>query len=138
MRLPLAAVALLLVSAAAARAQTVVPYNQRVQWAAPPVAIDSSSIQLRVVDVETGRAVPALLCFRSGTEVVTDTSGEVRVSGLRRTNTPAVVLAGRYAQTSLIFYPGKLGRSFATVRLVASDTSSETPTCRDAKYSLTD
>ncbi len=130
--------ALLLLLAPSAEAQERVPYNQRVAFEAPPVALDSSSIELRVVDLVTGKPVPSLVCFYSGRSVVTDTEGGVRVSGLRRTNTWTTVLAGGYEQTSLIFYPGKLGRSYATVRLRASDlqspTASVTPTCRDARW----
>ncbi len=124
---------LLTAVAPTARAQDDVPYNQRVAWQAPPVALDSSSIQLRVVDLATGKPVPSLVCFYRGQEVVTDTEGGVRVSGLRRANIWTTVLAGGYEQTSLIFYPGKLGRSYATVRLRASGTASAAPTCRDAR-----
>lgn len=115
-------------------AQARIPYNQRVQWAPPPVVFDSTTVQLRVVDAVTGEAVPALLCFRNGNEAVTDRGGEVRVSGIRGRNVSAsVVASGRHAE-SLIFQPGMRGRSFATVRLERSGSAPERPTCKDARF----
>lgn len=112
-------------------AQSKVPYNQRVRWAAPPVALDSSTIQIRVVDVETGEPVLALVCVDLGAQIQTDSTGEARVGGLPPGNTPVVVRAPHYEPTSMIFLPGWLGRSFATVRLVRNASATATPSCRD-------
>jgi hypothetical protein len=132
-RLAVSAAVILMVSGGPeASAQSSVPYNQRVTWTAPPSALDSTTVQVLVVDVDTGRPVPALLCFRAGTEVVTDSQGEVRVSGLGRRNVQASILASGYAQTSLIFQPGMRGRSYVKVRLVSNSSAPASPSCRDA------
>ena len=128
----IAALSLIALAGTDLSAQERVPYNQRVVWTAPESPLDSTTVQVRVVDVETGRPVPALLCFRTGTEVVTDTRGEVRVSGLRRRNVQASILASGYEQTSLIFQPGMRGRSNVRVRLTPIDSVSPTPTCKEA------
>lgn len=112
------------------------PYNQRVLFEAPPVALDSGTVQLTVVHATTAAPVRALVCFDSPQVVttVTDESGAVRVSNLRQTNTHVRVLAPGFRETSLIFYPGKRGRSYARVRLVpAPGTETATPSCADGR-----
>jgi hypothetical protein len=125
------AVTVLFASATLAIAQDV-PYNQRVQFEAPPVALDSTSVQLSVVHFGTRAPVRALVCFDSPqvSMAVTDETGAVRVSNLMQTNTHVRILAPGFAETSLIFFPGKLGRSFARVRLVPDASStSPNPSC---------
>lgn len=103
---------------------------------APPVALDSGTVQLTVVHATTAAPVRALVCFDSPQVVttVTDESGAVRVSNLRQTNTHVRVLAPGFRETSLIFYPGKRGRSYARVRLVpAPGTETATPSCADGR-----
>lgn len=129
------AAALLLLAAfeSTATAQDI-PYNQRVRFEAPPVALDSSTVQLSVVHSVTSTPVRALVCFDSpqAQTTVTDEAGAIRVSNLRQTNTHVRVLAPGFRETSLIFYPGKRGRSYATVRLVpAPGTESARPSCAD-------
>lgn len=75
--------------------------------------------------------VLALVCVDLGPEIRTDSTGETRVSGLLPGNTPVVVRAPLYEPTSMIFFPGWLGRSFATVRLVRNPSATATPSCRD-------
>ena len=97
-----------------------VPYNQRVRFEAPPVALDSTTVQLSVVHAVSATPVRALVCFDSpqAQTTATDETGALRVSNLRQTNTHVRVLAPGFRETSLILYPGKLGRSYATVRLI--------------------
>lgn len=133
-RLLCAVVPLVVLAPVQSSAQSEVPSRQRVRWAAPPQALDSTSIQLRIVDFATGKPIPALICFRTGTEVVSDPDGEARVTGLRQTNTWVSVLSSNYEATFLIFFPGKLGRSFATVPLVPSANAPARPTCGDAVW----
>jgi len=128
-----ATVAALLACSSIVSAQDTIPYNQRVRFAAPPVALGPSTIELRVVDAQTGAAVPALVCFYSGQEAVTDSQGQIRVSNLKATNTRVVVRASGFAETSLVFFPGKRGRSFATVRLVADAEAPASPNCAGAQ-----
>ena len=105
---------------------------QRHQYVAADSTLDSLSIQLAVVDYETGEPVPALICLgRSGRhQVVTNSEGAVRVSNLPQTNVPVRVLATGYDGDSLVFFPGKRGRSQARVRLVPNAAAPAEPTCR--------
>lgn len=117
-----------------------VPYNQRVRFEAPPVAVDSSTVQLRVVHVATAAPVRALVCIDSpqARTAVTDETGAVRLHDLRQTNTHVRVVAPGFEETSLIFHPGKRGRSFATVRLVpAPGTERTNPSCADGPRGAT-
>jgi len=104
---------------------------QRHEYVAADSSLDSLSIQLRVVDFETGEPVPALICLgRSGRhQVVTNSEGAVRVSNLPQTNVSVRVLATGYDPDSLIFFPGKRGRSQARVRLVPNAAAPAEPTC---------
>ena len=96
---------------------------QRHQYVAADSTLDSLSIQLAVVDYETGEPVPALVCLgKSGRHQV--------VTNLPQTNVPVRVLATGYDADSLIFYPGKRGRSQARVRLVPNAVAPAEPTCR--------
>jgi hypothetical protein len=125
------AVTVLCASGSLAVAQDV-PYSQRVQFEAPPVALDSNSVQLSVVHFGTRMPVRALVCFDSPQvmTVITDETGAARVSNLTQTNTHVRVLAPGFAEISLIFFPGKLGRSFARVRLIPdANTASTNPSC---------
>lgn len=57
-----ATVVALIVCSSAVTAQDTILYNQRVRWAAPPVGLSPTTIQLRVVDARTGIGVPAFVC----------------------------------------------------------------------------
>ena len=117
-----------------------VPYNQRVRFEAPPVALDSATVQLRVVHVATAAPVRALVCVDSprALSAVTDETGAIRLHHLHPTNTHVRVVAPGFEETSLIFYPGKRGRSYATVRLVpAPGTESAKPSCADGRRGAT-
>lgn len=105
---------------------------QRHEYVAADSTLDSLSIQLTVVDYETGEPVPALICLgRSGRhQVVTNSEGAVRVSNLPQTNVRVRVRATGYGADSLILYPGKRGRSQARVRLVPNAAAPAEPTCR--------
>ena len=118
-------------SASVADAQSRPSSRQRHQYVAADSTLDSLSIQLAVVDFRTGEPVPALVCLgRSGrSQVVTDSRGAVRVSNLPQANIPVRVLATGYDADSLIFYPGKRGRSQALVRLVPNPSAPAEPSC---------
>ena len=133
LRHALRAISTLCVLGTVAEAQQV-PYNQRVIFEAPPVALDSSTIQLSVIHVSSAAPLRALVCIDSPqpAAAVTDASGAVRISNLRQTNTHVRVLAQGFQETSLIFYPGKRGRSYATVRLEPDATPARSGT-RDAR-----
>ena len=132
---------LLLLSALSSRAFAQdVPYNQRVRFEAPPVALDSSTVELRVVHVATAAPVRALVCLDSPQVLtaVTDETGAIRMHNLRQTNTHVRVVAPGFRETSLILYPGKRGRSYATVRLVPQPgTESANPSCADGRRGAT-
>lgn len=127
--------AALLLSATVIAAQEV-PYNQRVRFEAAPLTLDSTSVQLSVVHVTTAAPVRALVCFDSPQVITaaTDETGMVRVSNLRRTNTRVRVVAPGFRETSLIFFPGKRGRSYAQVRVVPDPSAAATtPSCHAAR-----
>lgn len=132
--LHLSALVAALAAAHPAAAQSSLPYNQRVRFAAPRAPLDSTTIELLVRDAATGRPVPALVCFSRDPEVVTDTAGRVRVANLRRRSVPAKVMATGYRVESLILMPGTRGRSYATVGLVADPTALRQPRCADARW----
>lgn len=105
--------------------------RQRHQYVAAEPSLDSTSIQLAVTDFRTGEPVPALICVghRERLELVTDPRGGVRITNLPQTNVPVRVLAAGYDADSLIFFPGKRGRSQAAVRLVPNTSASAAPRC---------
>lgn len=132
----LCAVLALLMSgvATAGGAQARLSARERVRFTAPAERLDSTTVQLHVVDAVTGEAVEARLCFYGGREAATDSAGEARVSSLTRRNVATKVMARGYRTEGLVFMPGKLGRSNAKVRLEPDPNAIVEPTCAQAEW----
>lgn len=117
--------------AMSAGAQSRPPQHERTRFIAADTSLDSTSIQIKVMDHRTKKELPALICVGrlARSEVVTDTRGAVRISNLRQTNVPVRVVAQGYDVETLIFFPGRRGRSQAVVHLVPNAALTRAPNC---------